>query len=129
MGRPSEKGPNRGALKSGITHRRHFSSVTAEHDNSVTLRASACSVELNKQELGNRGRIMAAGRPPLFNSFTCPNCQALYRNRQGRSRSRDRQSRDKMSRLRRSAHRARREASPQIFPLKESNPIPAPSLA
>jgi hypothetical protein len=52
--------------------------VTAEHDNSMTLRASACSVEFNKQELGNRGRIMAGGRPPLFNSFTCPNCQALY---------------------------------------------------
>ena len=24
------------------------------------------------------GRIMAGGRPPSFNSFTCPNCQALY---------------------------------------------------
>jgi transcription elongation factor Elf1 len=21
---------------------------------------------------------MAGGRPPLFNSFTCPNCEALY---------------------------------------------------
>ena len=51
--------------------------MTAEHDNSMTLRASACSVEFNKQELGNRGPIMAGGRPP-FNSFTCPNCQALY---------------------------------------------------
>jgi hypothetical protein len=24
------------------------------------------------------GRIMAGGRPPSFNPFTCPNCQALY---------------------------------------------------
>ena len=24
------------------------------------------------------GGIMAGGRPPLSNSFTCPNCQALY---------------------------------------------------
>jgi hypothetical protein len=32
----------------------------------MTLRACGCSAEFNKQE------------PPSFNSFTCPNCQALY---------------------------------------------------
>jgi hypothetical protein len=36
-------------------------------------------VEFNKEELDIVGaRVMAGGRPPSSNSFTCPNCKALY---------------------------------------------------
>ena len=41
-------------------------------------RLRGARVEFNKQELDIVGRNMARGRPSLFESFTCPNCKALY---------------------------------------------------
>jgi predicted Zn finger-like uncharacterized protein len=46
--------------------------------NQMTLRVWGCSVEFNKEELDIVGRNMPGGRPSSFNSFTCPNCEALY---------------------------------------------------
>ena len=54
-----------------------YSSVTAERDNQMTLRACQSIAEFNKQEL-DIGAYHGWWQTTVVHSFTCPNCQALY---------------------------------------------------
>jgi hypothetical protein len=74
-----KRGPLRGSKVRGDKSRM-VGTVISGCDSCVTLHASnhESMVAINKQESRCRGRIMAAGRPAAFNTFTCPNCNALY---------------------------------------------------
>ena len=54
--------------------------VNIEYDNRVTIAESCSARTLNYRQsvLRNGGTCHGGGRPPSFNSFTCPNCGALY---------------------------------------------------
>jgi hypothetical protein len=76
-GASKRKRPEARGLELRNTLRKDSTILAAERDNQMTLRAWGCSVDFTRSDW-IWGRVVAGGRPPSFNSFSCPNCQALY---------------------------------------------------